>query len=151
MKTEPDYNAILESSQTESGFSYQTTRRHAERIEKRPHGAWAAFQSGELLDFGCRLVERRGRMLAEVAFNLTAMALQFACRCVEVEFLQFLDTTGLEQSEVLSQGVTRNACESANLLVLKALALQPEHLHALAYSRVRMVVTQPLKFFQILR
>jgi len=35
MKTEPDYNAILESSQTESGFSYQTSSERSER-RKRP-------------------------------------------------------------------------------------------------------------------
>jgi hypothetical protein len=90
-------------------------------------------------------------MLAEMGFKLKAMALQLACRCVEVKFLQFLDAASLEQSEVLPQGVTRNPCESANLAVLKTLALQPENLHALAHSRVRMLVTQPLKFVHILR
>jgi len=50
-----------------------------------------------------------------MGFKLKAMALQLACRCVEVEFLQFLDTAGLEQSEVLPQGVTQNACESAGV------------------------------------
>ena len=82
------------------GDRSDASRRHAERVEESTHGAWAALESGQLLDFCCRLVERRGRMFAEIGLKLIAMALQFACRCVEVQFCQFLDPAGLEQSAI---------------------------------------------------
>ena len=88
---------------------------------------------------------------AAMVLKLTAMTLQLACRCVEVEFLQFPDPADLEQSEVLAQGVARNAREPTNLLVFKTLTLQPENLHAPTHPRVCMRVTQLLKLFQIRR
>ena len=78
------------------------------------------------------------------------MALQFAYRCVEVEFRQFLDPAGLEQSEVLPQSVARYPCEPTNLLVFETLALQPEGLHAPTHSRMCVLVTQLLNLLQIL-
>lgn len=78
------------------GNGSDASRRHAEHVEEPADGAWAALESGQFLDFCGRLVERRGRMVTEIGLKLVAMARQFACRCVEVEFRQFLDPADLE-------------------------------------------------------
>jgi hypothetical protein len=132
------------------GDGSDSSRRHAERVEELPHGARTALDSGELLYLGRCLVDRRRRMLAEIGFKSISMPLQLTCRAIEVEFGQLLDPAGLKHPEVLPQGVTGSVCEPTNLLVRKALALQPQDFHSLAYSRVWMLVPQLLNLHQIL-
>ncbi len=83
------------------GDCSDASRRHAERVEELPQGARTVREPSQLLYLGGRLVERRGRMLAEMGLKWKAMALQRACRGVEVELGEFLDPACLEQFEVL--------------------------------------------------
>ena len=69
------------------------------------HLRLAALDPGQLLNLVLRLLDRGRRMLAEMLFQGSDMRIQFAGRSVQIDFLQFVQTTFLIQKEVVPYGV----------------------------------------------
>jgi hypothetical protein len=89
-------------------------------------------------------------MVAKIGFEVVSVRLQLALRDSEVQLRERLDTARLEFAEIIPQRIGGDAREPTNVLVGQLLALQPQNLHALTHSRVRMLITQPLDLAYIL-
>ena len=100
----------------------------------------ATLDPGQLLNLVLRLLDRGRRMLAEMLFQGSDMRIQFAGRSVQIDFLQFVQTTFLIQKEVVPYGVFRDTCQACDLFMGQAVALQPKRFHATLHHRHGMMI-----------